>query len=164
MIQGKSYTRRYWEDLLERFEEEGKWIDSQKKLDEEKERLFLGLNTAHEKRLLSGEELQRYLQRVREVKLHDERVREYKEQVINLNDDVMTARERLLLSTDAERKTLSLSDLKSQINDRIKEGENAADSNGLKGELHIDQTEEKGKEVKSGVKRKDMEIEREIKI
>lgn len=149
MKQGKSYTRRYWEDLFERFETESKWIDNQKKLNEEKDKIEFELQSAHHSNLLSGDELQKYLQRLREVKLHNEREQEYREQVINLNDDVTTARERLIHSREEERKTMSLSDLKEQIKQRKNESEKTASANGLKDEIHIDHTEEKEKQVKS---------------
>lgn len=154
MKQGKSYTRRYWEDLFERFETESKWIDNQKKLTDEKNKIEMELQSAHHSNSLSGEELQKYLQRLREVKLHEEREKEFREQVINTNDDITTARERLIKSREDERKTLSLSDLKEQIKERQKENENSASANGLKDEIHIDHTEEKEKQVKSDVEQK----------
>lgn len=66
---GKSFTRRYYEDMLERFEAEAKFINSQKELDVRKQELAMKMKEAYELNVISLEHLQKYLKRIEQLKI-----------------------------------------------------------------------------------------------
>lgn len=72
---GKSYIRRYYEDLLERFETEAKYINKKEEFEKRKLKITMELKEAYDLNKISLDNLHIYYKRLEQIRFENEKKR-----------------------------------------------------------------------------------------
>lgn len=70
---GKSYTRKYYEDLVERFETEAKYLNTKEELEKKRDKILTEIKEAYSQNMINSEHLQKYIIRLEKVRLENEK-------------------------------------------------------------------------------------------